>query len=197
MIAELALAVAALVTPVSPNVGGDWHIEAEQDEAHATAKWLSFYTNAPTLPRNTYYWRYNAQGEPGSWALAQIMGAMQDWQHVCPGVRFVFLGATTTGFAIDGVSTISWMPMDITYGGYTIGSVKRNKIIESDVALNNLNMTTPDAVRAITRHEIGHVLGLAHSDVKGAAMSGPPFSTYAWPYVIAPDDIKGCRELYD
>ena len=50
-------------------------------------------------------------------------------------------------------------------------------------------------VETVALHEIGHLLGLAHSDVAGAVMF-PTVSANATNRVLAPDDLEGIRRLY-
>ena len=50
-------------------------------------------------------------------------------------------------------------------------------------------------VETVALHEIGHILGLAHSDVAGAVMF-PTISANATNTVLAPDDLEGIRRLY-
>jgi|GEM_PF-1861042 hypothetical protein len=50
-------------------------------------------------------------------------------------------------------------------------------------------------VETIALHEVGHILGLAHSSVSGAVMF-PTVSANSTNRVLAPDDIEGVRRLY-
>jgi hypothetical protein len=50
-------------------------------------------------------------------------------------------------------------------------------------------------VETIALHEIGHLLGLAHSSVQGAVMF-PTVSDNSTNRVLAPDDLEGIRRLY-
>ena len=50
-------------------------------------------------------------------------------------------------------------------------------------------------VETVTLHEVGHILGLAHSSVGGAVMF-PTIADNATNRVPAPDDVEGLRRLY-
>jgi len=47
----------------------------------------------------------------------------------------------------------------------------------------------------VTTHEIGHALGMAHSNVPGAVMS-PFYDGYDDQFRLGTDDIQGIRALY-
>ncbi len=183
MIAEAAL-VLALLTPVT-----DW-------DMGSTEKWLPFYDKAPVWQQHTIEWMYNPIGEPTPLALGEIKAAAAEWAAFC-GIKFVYKGiGWRTSTPGDKVNTVAWGIMDPAYAGYVTGQPKGEHIIESDMTLNKDMTMDLNAIRAIARHEWGHMIGIAHSDVEWAAMSGPPYSNYRWPYNIAEDDVKGCRALY-
>jgi len=47
----------------------------------------------------------------------------------------------------------------------------------------------------VTTHEIGHALGLGHSNQPGSVMS-PFYNGYSAQFRLANDDISGIRKLY-
>jgi predicted Zn-dependent protease len=51
-------------------------------------------------------------------------------------------------------------------------------------------------MRTIMRHEIGHVLGLAHNDVPGDLMQ-PVVPEKGHPLHATPDEVRLLRELYN
>lgn len=59
------------------------------------------------------------------------------------------------------------------------------------IVINTLNTKTAYGLQAIAVHEMGHVLGLGHSDEEKAVMY--PFVTHTFPHS---DDIAGLREIY-
>lgn len=78
------------------------------------------------------------------------------------------------------------------------------EIFDADIALNsggypfslNPDSSEADLVGVLT-HEIGHVLGLDHSDVLGATMQ-PETQGFATPELrtLEPDDVKGICTVY-
>lgn len=51
-------------------------------------------------------------------------------------------------------------------------------------------------IESVALHEVGHVLGLAHSDVHSAVMY-PYFTTNFVKNQLQPDDIDGLKDLYN
>lgn len=108
--------------------------------------------------------------------------------HICTGTC---LAATLTGYY--STSTTG------TCGGLTV-----DKITDSDVAFNlSYNYTTPAQgscsneiyLDSVLAHEVGHVIGLGHSNTSSALMYASV--AYCSHKVIASDDINGRNALYN
>jgi hypothetical protein len=69
-------------------------------------------------------------------------------------------------------------------------------LVDADIVLSPDFVTTPELVAALLTHEWGHAIGLGHSPVAQALMSGPPDSAYSNLSDLTPDDVQGCRCLY-
>jgi hypothetical protein len=157
-------------------------------------------------------WRYNDAGRSssivGAATAAQTIETIQaeqaKWTAVC-NVRFNYLGTTTAVPSValdgptDGVNTIGWSVQAGNQTGVTgiSGSAPSNagpfSISESDIALNSA-FNPSFAVTVL--HEVGHMLGIDHSDVQRTVMSGPPLTTYFDTSVLTADDIAACRSMY-
>ena len=162
-------------------------------------------------------WRYNDAGRnpaicganTAAQALATIQAAQAKWSSVC-NVTFNYLGTTSAasniaiGGASDNVNTIGWSVQAGNQTGITgisgTGSSSAGPftIIESDIALNSAFNPVLD-VTAV--HEVGHMLGIDHSNVQGTVMSGPnppprPSTAYTSLSSLTADDIAGCQALY-
>src|SRR5580765_2947643 len=108
--------------------------------------------------------------------------------HICTGSC---LAATLTGYYSTSITG--------TCGGLTV-----DKITDADVAFNlSYNYTTPAQgscsseiyLDSVVAHEVGHVIGLAHSNNSGALM----YATVAYcvDKVQSSDDIGGRNALYN
>jgi len=168
-----------------------------------------FLFNAPTPWTATYRWRYNHQGAPDTLAnnRAGIVTALQSmlarWTSVC-GIDVRYEGETTIapnqrifhpvfGEQPDGESVVGWgdpgQAAALTYS-WAAGGVE---MFDADVVINPAQVRSIGVVQTAMAHEWGHAIGLGHSDVSGAVMSGPPDTAYTGLSVLASDDIRGCR----
>lgn len=161
-------------------------------------------------------WRYDDANRPAGLAadanvaIAKIQTAMNKWSAVC-NVRFSYLGTSSLGpslapptLNLDSANVIGWRAMG--FGGITgvtgLGSSSSNggpfRIVEGDIAINYQFNPNVDVTLL---HEIGHMIGLRHSNVEGTVMSGPnvlplPSTTYTSLNTLQPDDIAGCISMY-
>lgn len=158
------------------------------------------------------HWRYNDAGRnaaivgaaTAAEALATIQAAQAKWSAVC-NIQFVYDGtssATPTPNSMssghDGVSVIGWSttmaaPQTGVAGVYASGSSLPLPIVESDMLLN---ATFNPNLASTALHEVGHMIGIDHSDVQNAVMSGPPLTSYVSLTTLQADDIAGCVSLY-
>jgi hypothetical protein len=155
-------------------------------------------------PTATVNWRYNDAGRPAGLVASElaartlINNAMNQWKAVC-NVNFNYQGTTTNGPTLatnstfDSVNVIGWGPLSGNTTGITGIGGNGTSISEGDIVLNN--QFNPDLASTIL-HEVGHFLGLRHSDVSNVMMSGPPLTSYSGVTSLRPDDIAGCVSLF-
>ncbi|WP_172425560.1 choice-of-anchor D domain-containing protein [Vandammella animalimorsus] len=150
-------------------------------------------------------WYYNDANRPAAYAsadaaIAALQNGMQQWQTVC-NVRFVYKGTTTNlpGLALngshDGQNTIGWHdPGNNSVAGTGGVGTSNGQAVEGDVWLSSRYRASNKTII----HELGHMMGIAHSDVDDVVMSGPPLTSYSPnpSQTLQPDDIAACRHLY-
>jgi len=114
----------------------------------------------------------NQGGKAG--ALTALENALASWTAVTPAnYQLSYAGTTTAGFATDGVNTVGWATGNGCAGSclaltaLVLGSGQ--VLQEVDVSFNdafNWNTNGSDYdVEAIAAHELGHCLGIHHTDI--------------------------------
>ena len=179
------------------------------------SKFLTYGWNG--FAGGTVNWRYNDLNRPSAVvassaaALQLIQTEMDKWRAVC-NVQFVYNGTTTNGPSLapptqsfDGINVIGWTAQGVAVGGVCTTGVTGvgasgppDTLVEADIALNY--QCTPTVDKTVL-HELGHMIGIRHSNVEGAVMSGPnptpdPSTSYTSLNTLQSDDIAACQALY-
>lgn len=163
----------------------------------------------------TFY--YNHDGAPAGIHSASIVGiiesAVAQWGVSC-GLDITFGGLTTArvdtnagdydNMGRDGVNVIGWMVTDDPFytaeAGVFLGTMagSSSTIVEADVRLfaNSYGDWRAAPLNYLMLHELGHALGIGHSDVPDVVMSGPPATSYNQLTSLARDDTRACQALY-
>ncbi|MEO5701853.1 MAG: matrixin family metalloprotease [Casimicrobiaceae bacterium] len=149
---------------------------------------------------NTLSWYYAPSGQP-AWAsdasvVTLISQAMNAWSAQC-GVQFSYLGTTPQQATVqDGASIIGWVPT-LAYAANTSWYMRDGAITEADIQFNVNANGSGAALYPMILHEVGHAIGLDHSEVASSVMAGPPTSqAYSYATSLTADDVAGCQALY-
>lgn len=161
------------------------------------------------------------QGLPGAGA-GEVTRAFGSWMAATP---LAFFGASSTnrcfgqGNAADGHISIVYMDpcgevddsggvlalggaVYHTTGGRTIGGVPFGRAIAGYVVNNNSAealkyLTNSGCFQSVQTHELGHVLGLAHSADPNAMMYATlPSACFGQARALGSDDVAGIQSIY-
>lgn len=200
-------------SPSSADRDNDFHIIVRSDSSNLEEwqKYLTFGWNG--WSGRLIHWRYNDASRPTSIvasataAVARIQSAMSRWSAVC-NIQFVYDGTTSNATSLasstrDGMNVIAWGTLPgnttgVTYVGASGFTGATFTLDEADMVINAQFNPNLDATLS---HEVGHMLGLRHSNQEGAVMSGPntapdPSTSYTSLTLLQTDDIAGCQSLY-
>ncbi len=173
---------------------------------------FKFMFGEPAKWPGVVHWQYNHAGAPMQYSdakdsvIQQIIAESAKWTAAC-GIEIAYDGETDAvprTFATggpDGVTVVGWREPDMgisgaTYVWYQSYSPNELTLVEADMMLDPRYVTTLDQMTRTVSHEWGHAIGLGHSNVEHALMSGPPASTYTNYTDLTADDVHGCRCLY-
>lgn len=143
-------------------------------------------------PHTEKYWYYN-ESDCGSHQTS-IEAAVATWNFY--GAKLRYAGETSSEKLLDGLSVfycmtlldfVTELGLPYTVRGATYYWHWDGVIVEADFVLNSSYSNTD----CTTLHEIGHVIGLGHSTVKGSAMESGAFRCN-----LHYDDILGVSALY-
>ena len=135
-----------------------------------------------------------------------VRQAMNAWEAVC-GVNFVEVSDSK-----EANVRIGWQPRDADdpryesdgpggFWGFTWSWwwSPQLEVFEQAVVFDPLESWDNTSFYDIALHELGHVLGIDHSDVPNTVMSGPPFTSYTYQSgrnQLTDDDIAAAREIW-
>lgn len=172
-------------------------------QGNSTARQKYLYSDgAPTRwPRSLMRWFYNPAGQP-SWtntnsALSIIATSMNKWSSVC-GIRFEYAGLASNAVGqYDGANVIGWGHINQSAGGIAYTSAYPNgAIVDSDIQIDAQQLGAAANYLGVMTHEVGHSVGLAHSNVSSSIMYATPYHEAKYDETLRNDDIAGCVSLY-
>jgi hypothetical protein len=159
-------------------------------------------------------WHYNHSNAPPPFdsdpagTLAQVRAALESWTNVC-GITYVYEGETSIppntrinhpqfGEQPDDINVVGWDTLDGNTAGvaWVWYDPDTRELTDGDIILSIQRVQSQVSMQRTATHEWGHAIGLAHSNVEGTLMSGPPDSEYNSLTRVQKDDVRGCRCLY-
>lgn len=217
----LAVALASVgAAAQTPDLfGDDWQPAFQVQRAgsadKSSAQWVPMATNQPKLSGAVYRWSFNPSNLPRGLTQDGVLGmitlAMGRWSQMC-NVSFQYMGTTTavpnTNDGISSIGFVSFSQIGVEnasartfpfYGGPTDWRGMPTLINDADIGINTdvavLQWET-SGLDGLFMHEIGHALGLNHSDKPAAIMSAAPYHANTYMQNLRGDDIDGCTALY-
>lgn len=146
-------------------------------------------------------WHYAPANQPpwvsNSDMLALINASMAKWSAVC-GIKFEYQGSTTAApTSNDGINVIGWSYAQGNdgYTQYWFAGAN-NGFTDVDVRLDPNRVSSTQQLEGLVNHELGHAIGITHSDVSSAIMYATPYNTYEYQATLRADDIAACVAIY-
>jgi hypothetical protein len=220
-----ALALACGLAAVAPSAatGADDFVRLRVPEAVAPGPgrfrpdFQYLFGTAARWPGGVLHWRYNHQNAPEPFlsdktgTIDKISAGAAKWMAVC-GVRIVYDGETAA-LPYDGVSpkpdfanVVGWRELNpgtigITYAWDDFPPGGGHPIVDADIIFSPSKFSAPPPsstaqMNRTSTHEWGHAIGIAHSNLPFALMSGLPDTPYSTTPDPQPDDVRACRCLY-
>lgn len=145
----------------------------------------------------------NTQGYPTNSVLSQASGAATQWTN---SSNLILRYNTTNGTAQDRLNEIYFSTNPTIFGGgsTTLGITqvyyKNNtgEILEADILINDgytfsTTSTDKNYLGNVITHELGHLIGLGHSQVIGSSMF---YTLSRGQHTLSADDSAGAYSIY-
>lgn len=154
-------------------------------------------------------WYYNPINQPLNLSTSAVLNAIQNaaarWSGMC-NITFVYRGMTSTlpnmygdASTVEGANVFGWGVLqgdDASYSGLTKSWFVGDSYVDSDIMMNTMEPWAIDEVEAIMTHELGHAIGLMHSDRFASVMFADPYHSARYMRTLRGDDADGCASLY-
>ncbi len=154
-------------------------------------------------------WYYNPLNQPSNLSTAEIVKAIQTatarWSAMC-NITFTYKGITASqpvmygdATMVDSDNVFGWGALQANDSGFaaiTRTWYSGTSYVDTDIMLNTAQSWTIDKVDALMTHELGHAIGLSHSDQATSIMYAAPYHTAQYMRTLRGDDAEGCAALY-
>jgi len=199
----------ALLAAVTAHAGDDYRLRAMPEDREQASYVLGL--NKQHWLSSRYFWYYNPANQPANLSteavVATIKKATARWSGMC-NISFGYLGLTTKrpymgddSTMVDSVNVIGWdvLTGDLSdAGAVTLSWTSRDALLDADIAFNTV-VNTPwnlDSVEGVITHELGHAIGVKHSNVQESVMFANPYHDYDYLRALRGDDANACAALY-
>ncbi len=158
-----------------------------------------------------YYWYYNPQNQPAGLSTDAVVGVIQRaaarWSGMC-NVTITYLGITPSrpymgndASAVDTMNIIGWDALtgDLADAAAVTHSwVSGDALLDADIAFNTITNTpwTITYLDGVITHELGHAIGVKHSNVQASVMFANPYHEADYMRALRGDDSRACAALY-
>lgn len=156
-------------------------------------------------------WYYNPSNQPADLSIETVVNAVtlaaSRWTGMC-NVEFFYMGTTSSrpyggddSLAVDRRNVVGWDLLKGNEGdaaAITYSWSSSGRLLDADIVINT-DMPKPwTAARldGVLTHELGHFIGIKHSDTVESVMSAEPYNSFAYMRVLRGDDAKACAALY-
>ena len=154
-------------------------------------------------------WYYNPLNQPANLTIAGVLNAMNvaaaRWSGMC-NIRFNYMGLASNlpnvdgpASSVDQVNVFGWDVLrneNAAYSAVTKSWWVGTSLIDADIVMNISQSWTLPQLEGIMTHEIGHALGLSHSNISASVMFANPYNTTTYMATLRGDDASGCAALY-
>jgi hypothetical protein len=182
------------------------------DTGRQTPQWVPMLNTRSKWANSVYMWYLNPAYKPSQLSQSDVVATMQlatsRWAQMC-NIEFRYMGLSdaqpmsTVGNDQDRINVLAWGKFINGMAGVagyaathivTSGGVAT--IVDADLIINNEMATDINTLDGILMHELGHAIGIGHSDKQAAIMSAAPYHELTYNRTLRADDIEACTSLY-